>query len=85
MGVVETVMMEKEWKKQNKDWLEGYVMTETNQRFNRWKRRLNFQKFSGLILLLIALFAIETDAKLYITALGVAMIVYWKPFCKKNY
>ena len=25
MGVVETVMTEKEWKKHNKDWLEGYV------------------------------------------------------------
>lgn len=82
MGVVETVMTEKEWKKHNKDWLEGYVMEETSQRFNRWKRRLNFQKFSGLILLLIALFAIETDAKLYIAALGVALIAYWKPFCK---
>lgn len=57
-------------------------MAETSQRFNRWKRRLNFQKFSGLILLLIALFAIETDAKLYIAALGVALIAYWKPFCK---
>ena len=48
MGVVETVMTEKEWKKHNKDWLEGYVLAETNQRFNRWKRRQNFQKFSGL-------------------------------------
>lgn len=82
MGVVETVMTEKEWKKHNKDWLEGYVVAETSQRFNRWKRRQNFQKFSGLILLLIALFAIETDAKLYIAALGVALIAYWKPFCK---
>lgn len=82
MGVVETVMTEKEWKKQNKDWLEGYVMEETNQRFKRWKRRLNFQKFSGLILLLIALFAIETDAKLYVAMFGATLIAYWKPFCK---
>lgn len=82
MGVVETVMTEKEWKKHNKDWLEGYVLEETNQRFNRWKRRQNFQKFSGLVLLLIALFIVETDAKLYVAALGVALIAYWKPFCK---
>lgn len=82
MGVVETVMTEKEWKKHNKDWLEGYVLAETNLRFKRWKRRLNFQKFSGLILLLIALFAIETDAKLYVAMFGATLIAYWKPFCK---
>jgi hypothetical protein len=77
-----TVMTEKEWKKHNKEWLEGYVVAATSQKFKRWKRRLNFQKFSGLILLLIALFMTETDAKVYITVLGVALIAYWKPFCK---
>ena len=82
MGVVETVMTEKEWKKHNQDWLDGYVLAETNQRFKRWKRRLNFQKFSGLILLLIALFMTEADAKLYVAMFGVALITYWKPFCK---
>lgn len=82
MGVVGTVMTEKEWKKHNKEWLEGYVIAATSQKFKRWKRRLNFQKFSGLILLLIALFMTETDAKVYITVLGVALIAYWKPFCK---
>ena len=46
MGVVETVMTEKEWKKHNKDWLEGYVLAATSQKFKRWKRRQNFQKFS---------------------------------------
>lgn len=82
MGVIETVMTEKEWKKHNQDWLEGYVMAETNQRFKRWKSRLNFQKFSGLILLLIALFMTEADAKVYVAALGVVLVMYWKPFCK---
>ncbi len=82
MNVVETVMTEKEWKKHNKGWLEGYVMAATSQKFKKWKRRQNFQKFSGLVLLLIALFIVETDAKLYIAALGVALIAYWKPFCK---
>lgn len=82
MGVVETVMTEKEWKKHNKDWLEGYVVEETNNRFKCWKRRLNFQKFSGLILLLIALFMTEADAKVYVAALGVVLVMYWKPFCK---
>lgn len=49
MNVIETVMTEKEWKKHNKEWLEGYVIAATSQKFKRWKRRLNFQKFSGLI------------------------------------
>lgn len=82
MGVVETVMTGKEWKKHNKDWLEGYVLATTSQKFKRWKRRQNFQKFSGLVLLLIALFIVETDAKLYVATLGAALIAYWKPFCK---
>ena len=59
MNVIETVMTEKEWKKHNKEWLEGYVIAATSQKFKRWKRRLNFQKFSGLVLLLIALFIVD--------------------------
>lgn len=82
MNVVETVMTEKEWKKHNKGWLEGYVMAATSQKFKKWKRRLNFQKFSGLVLLLIALFIVETNAKLYVAMFGAALIAYWKPFCK---
>lgn len=30
MNVVETVMTEKEWKKHNKEWLEGYVVAATS-------------------------------------------------------
>lgn len=82
MNTIETVMTEKEWEKHNKEWLNGYVLAATDQKFKRWKRRLNFQKFSGLILLLIALFVTEADAKLYVTALGATLVMYWKPFCK---
>lgn len=47
MSVVETVMTEKEWKKHNKDWLEGYVLAETNQRFNRGNVDKTFRNFPG--------------------------------------
>lgn len=36
MGVVETVMTEKEWKKHNKDWLDGFAAGTHREEIWEW-------------------------------------------------